>query len=248
MVIEIPLETLVYLYRLAALGKLMNGLIHNLNGPLQNIGIDMEMMTYKLRQKRAPEDSLTEDFSTRLKRMEGEFDAVNHLVRTASAKGGRDEVLHESRSLRGFFEETLSFLRANLYFKHNVRKEIRLKNNASTDGLSPEVLLALEWLLQGLAEELERGKGSGLIIEGEQQDKEIVLDFIIEGVSPSSRLKEALEIGGAPGGNLRIEAEDLGLNLVSLLLKRFGCTLECLENESGGKIRAILPFPQKTSP
>ena len=41
MKIEISLKEMMEILKMASLGKLMSGLIHNLNSPLQNIGMDI---------------------------------------------------------------------------------------------------------------------------------------------------------------------------------------------------------------
>jgi C4-dicarboxylate-specific signal transduction histidine kinase len=52
---EISFKNLIELYKLASLGKVTGGLIHNINGPLQNIGLDLEMTQYMLKKEQRPQ-------------------------------------------------------------------------------------------------------------------------------------------------------------------------------------------------
>ena len=91
MFVEISLDSLCRLYGSAALGKLMGGLVHNLNGPLQNLGMDLEMMIYSLADTDPSRDSPSKGLGTRLKRMETELDAIiAEAIREAGAMGVRD--------------------------------------------------------------------------------------------------------------------------------------------------------------
>jgi signal transduction histidine kinase len=156
--LDVSLEQLAALYQVGALGKLINGLIHNLNGPLQNLSMDLEMMEHSVRTARGLPADLAESLLRRLKRMGGEFDHISGLIRAASMRAGAAGST-EQGDLRTFLEQELSFLNTNLYFKHNVQKEVLLE-----EGLPPlvrfpaELGLALGWFLQSLVEEIEREK------------------------------------------------------------------------------------------
>ncbi len=72
----------------------------------------------------------------------------------------------EHASIHGFIQEELAYLDANLYFKHNVQKEvIDINGSHSLSTLPKDSLAALGWFLQCLVEELERQKVSGLTIK-----------------------------------------------------------------------------------
>ena len=70
---EIPINDFIRLFQLAFLGKLIGGLVHNLNGPLQNLGLDMEMAKHFLKGKSSFDNETLIEFHTRLKRMEEEY-------------------------------------------------------------------------------------------------------------------------------------------------------------------------------
>jgi hypothetical protein len=68
--IRLSLDDLKKLYKLASIGKLVGGLIHNLNGPLQNLGLDIEMAGLFLKDKSKWDQNSIQILITRLKRME----------------------------------------------------------------------------------------------------------------------------------------------------------------------------------
>lgn len=222
----------------------MGGLIHNLNGPLQNIGIDMEMMAYSLQGKSLSTGNLGKNFETRLKRMEGEFDAINQLIRTASAKASQNEEDQEYGSLYNFFQQEFHFLKANLYFKHNIQKEIRLRSDFPSVTRLPEgVTQALSWFLQGLVEELEREKIRRLVLEGDMDRSTIRLDFLIQEGRLSDPFLEDIERGFSSLHSPHIDDTDVGMNLALTLFKQAGATLESEAGDPGMmKIRVILPL------
>ncbi len=142
--IEMPLERFLEMYRLVALGKLIQGLVHNLNGPLQNLGMDMELMEHSIRSDQRIPKEYSEGFLNRLKRMEGEFDQINRLIRSSSMRMEEEGDFLRYGNLKGILEEEISFLNANLYFKHNVRKTIDLSEDFThVDGLSHDLVFAL---------------------------------------------------------------------------------------------------------
>ena len=80
--IKLSVKALMDLFKLASLGKQIGGLIHNINGPLQNLGLDIEMMNYSLKGEVGIDEAVVENLHIRLKRMEEEFERVNRIIRT----------------------------------------------------------------------------------------------------------------------------------------------------------------------
>ena len=70
MVIEISLNGLIRLCRFASLGKVIEGLLHNINGPLQNLGMDIEMMNNSLAVNEPLHDALAKDIDIQWSRMD----------------------------------------------------------------------------------------------------------------------------------------------------------------------------------
>ena len=163
---ELSVNDLIGLFKMASLGKVTGGLIHNINGPLQNIGLDLEMSQYMLR-KETEDNGVTEsNILIRLKRIEDELDRLNNIIKTSSNK-----ILQSDNCLKNFnefIEEELSFLTTNLYYKHNVETTLHLDAPPPLTSIFPEnSLLAFGWLLQRVIEEVENLKGNTLFIKTE---------------------------------------------------------------------------------
>ena len=166
---ELSVDDLIGLFKLASLGKVTGGLIHNINGPLQNIGLDLEMSQFMLRKEANQNGGKESNIMIRLKRIEDELDRLNTMIKTSSNK-----IVHDDYGLQNFNEyldQELSFLTTNLYFKHNVKTTLQLAENPPMmNQLFKNSVLAFGWLLQSVIEEVEKLKGHFLSIRTERQN------------------------------------------------------------------------------
>ena len=243
MKVEVSLESLIRVYKLATLGKLVAGLVHNLNGPLQNISIDIEMMAHLLMNEGTRDKDLEDIFSPRLKRMEGEFDAINHLIRTASMKASTEEDFREHQNFNDLLDEAFSFLKANLYFKHNVQKDFDFQVDLPSIARFPEMVpLALSWFVQALVEELEREKIRGLGVTARSTDSRVEMSFVIQGGNLTESFFRGLEVEISPTQPIRVENHDLGVALAVLLLKKAGVAIEAKTTPSQDLIYLGIPL------
>lgn len=242
MEIKISLENLSRIYQTATLGKLMSGLIHNLNGPLQNIGIDMEMMMHLLMENRSLEDDLIDDFGNRLKRMEGEFDTINQLIRTAAAKANLDEDSHEYLNINDFLEQEFSFLNANLHFKHNVQKDFVFQEDLPLIARLPKgAATALSWYIQALVEELEKENIRYVKVRADAGESHLEIDLSTREGHFSKSFLQDLEKERASSQTLRIEHPDAGQALALARLESVGASFLSEEDSSGTTIRIRIP-------
>ncbi|MBN2418736.1 MAG: hypothetical protein JXL81_05080 [Deltaproteobacteria bacterium] len=160
---EFSVKDLVGLFRMASLGKITGGLIHNINGPLQNIGLDLEMSQYILRKEAEANGGKESIIIARLKRIEEELDRLNTMIRISSCKATRQD--NSLQNFNEFLEQELSFLNTNLYFKHNVETTFQLDPNPPLLNLLPKnSIVAFELLLQRVIEEIEVLKRNKLSI------------------------------------------------------------------------------------
>ncbi len=225
--VEVSLESLIRVYKLATLGKLMAGLVHNLNGPLQNIGIDIEMMDHLLMNRDTRDKDVEDIFAPRLKRMEGEFDAINLLIRTTSMKASTEEDSGEHRNLNDLLDQEFSFLEANLYFKHNIQKDFDFQDDLPSITKFHEVVpQALSWFVQALVEELESEKIHKLRVMVRAKDSSVELSFVMEGGNLTESFLGGLEVETSPTQPIRIENRDVGVTLAMFLMKKVGAEIE----------------------
>lgn len=239
--VEMPLERFVDFYRLVTLGMVIQGLVHNLNGPLQNLGMDMEMMEHSLRtDKRIPVE-MSESFLGRLQRMEGEFDHINRLIKSASMRIDPEGDYLQYGTLKGFLEQEISFLDSDLYFKHNVRKEIELAENLPTlDDLSRDLLLALCWLIQSVVAEMESGKAKRFIMKARSLSSALELSLIVEGDMTGTSYMGADDGERPDSESLKIQ-EGIGMRVCLALLRLCGASAAC--NRAPTRLEMTLVIP-----
>jgi two-component system, NtrC family, sensor kinase len=166
---ELSFKNLIELYKLASLGKVTGGLIHNINGPLQNIGLDLEMTQYMLKKEAEAGVGKESNILPRLRRIEEELERLNTIIKTSS-----NRIIHTDNgflNFNDFLEQELFFLNTNLYYKHNVETTFDLSDQPPLISSLPEnSVLAFGWLLQRIIEEIEKIKKSSLHIKTLKND------------------------------------------------------------------------------
>ncbi|RPI78001.1 MAG: hypothetical protein EHM45_07150 [Desulfobacteraceae bacterium] len=225
--IELTLNQMIQLYQSASLGKLMNGLVHNLNGPLQNLGIDLEMVIHALKGHEPAGRALPERFEERLLRMEKELENINSLIRATALRADQDDSWLNQLNLGNYLEQELSFLNADLYFKHQVHKKIEIDPNLPPLSALPKHLpQALCWLLQLFLEELEKQKIKefGLKVTAGQTGPQVIISMESKKLPHSflALLEQNIPLQGA----LQLSDHDLQLAMVLAVIKSNGAELE----------------------
>ena len=241
--VEISLKDLIKVYGLASIGKLVGGVIHNINGPLQNLGMDLEMLNLTSANHGLPESDMEKKIDNRLKRMNEEFESLIQLVKTASMKVNMMEDVEKYFNLNHFLQEEISFLKANLYFKHNVQMTIELADQSPLLGELPEgVPLSLSWFLQGLIEVVERHeiKKMGLKTISSPPVYQVILTT--EGERLPDRFLALLEMDGSSSEILQIENEDVGMKLALFCIKTGGGSLTYQSEGSRSNIIFKIPI------
>ncbi|RLB86531.1 MAG: hypothetical protein DRH15_01330 [Deltaproteobacteria bacterium] len=198
--VELELDQALELFSAASIGKLINGLVHNLNGPLHTLGMEMDVLSFLFSKNPDLEPDFASNFSTRLKRMEEEFEKLNRLIRQTA---DRAELFSSPPpafiNLNHLLQEELEFLSANLYFKHRVQVSLDLDEKAKTvkprtSYLSP----ALRWFLQGLVEDIERNQIQALHIMTRGEPNQLLACFTTREHSLSSDILELMTSEGKP--------------------------------------------------
>ncbi|MBN1850783.1 MAG: hypothetical protein JW932_19595 [Deltaproteobacteria bacterium] len=166
MLIEIPLWDLIPLYRWASLGKVIGGLVHNLNGPLQNIGLDIEMTKHLLSNTKPLGETELKTVLTRIRRMGEEFERIDQLIKTAAVRASQDDDYFNFLHMNEFIKQEFDFCRNNLYFKHNVQTEFKFQKNLPTlRNLPKDLIMALSAFIHTFVDELEDRKIKRLFIK-----------------------------------------------------------------------------------
>ncbi len=110
-------------YRYSTLGELLKGIIHNLNGSLQILSMQMELLQRALSHG----DAKIQD---QAKRCLGQIDTFKGMLDLLIQKGVHDEQdSPHPINVNKILEEELSLLHHNLFFKHHVRVHKELSSS-----------------------------------------------------------------------------------------------------------------------
>ena len=101
--------------KMAAVGKLLTGIVHNLNNPLTTISGYTELL-----QRKYPENEALKKISIQISRMNEIID--NMMYKTSQGQNRGKKAININRLLT----EELKFLEADLNFKHNIEKVVDL--------------------------------------------------------------------------------------------------------------------------
>lgn len=246
MVIEISLNDLIRLCRFASLGKVIDGLLHNINGPLQNLGMDIEMMNNSLAGNGTSYDTLAKDIDIRLKRIEEEFERLRHLTKIASLRVSLENDYQECINLNDFLQHELSFLEANLYFKHNVHTELQLEDGLPQLNILPRgVPLSLSWFIHSFIEEMERQGIGDMILKAGSGHSGLEIILTTKGGDLSEKFIKLLDMENSSFELLRIENVEVEMILALEGLKSCGVSMRGQFEPSNSIV--ILTIPLVTS-
>lgn len=149
----------VGLYRSSALGTQVKGILHNLNGSLQILSMQVELLQGTFSKQR---EDLNASAQEKLERCQGQIEKMRTVVEILSRRGSEEEG-PRTVYVNDLIGEELSFLNHNLFFKHEVevRKSLGLKlpplrvDPADLrDGLSNLLLNAIEAMESASRKEL----------------------------------------------------------------------------------------------
>ena len=244
---QISLEQLIELYSSVSIGKLINGLIHNLNSPLHSLGIEMDMIQHLVVKKGQAEDELLKSISSRLKRVDEEFENLNSLIRLTASRADLTQNFSGYFNLNHFLEQELQFMKANLYFKHNVQTTLRLAEGLPSFRDLPENLaLGFSWFIQGLVEELERQRLTTLSVESVKGETSAGVRFTIEGGEMSEEFMDTLTSDLPSLKHFVIQDTDMSALLSVFVLRSCGVSIETHAQPNNTKIRLFFERLQRT--
>jgi hypothetical protein len=239
--IQLSNSEVIKLYKLASIGKLFGGLVHNLNGPMQNLGLDIEIALYSLKDESKLKDDTVQGIINRLRRMEEEHGKLNSLIKTASAKTGECAEDGLCLNICDYIRQEIFFLNANLYFKHNVETEFLIEDEpVPIQNFSKDSLTALGWFMQAFADELESQKLKGLKIKFANRGSFFSVLFQTGGTLSEKFVVEFQRAMPSPP-SLIPENGDLGILITMIIFHANGITLEFPNDASNSGI--ILNFP-----
>lgn len=240
---ELSFEAFIKIYKLGSLGKLMGGLIHNINGPLQNIGLDLEMAEYMLKKDDSPCEQKIEKLQSRLTRIEEELNRLNSMIETASSRTLQIDQNKMYVTINDFLEQELSFLNANLYFKHNIDKSLEpVKDPPFAARLPHDSLQAMGWLLQIMAEDMEKNRVEGFNLAVKKESHIVKIVFSTKNGLLSSSITNLIDQEKISAETIAITNDNYpGLVLALAVFEKDGVKTEC--RNGSDKTEVILEFP-----
>lgn len=149
-------------------GRLAQGIVHNLNGPLQILSMQMEMLNMDLLKFYNLPPSCVEslDESEGMTVLQSEVGRINERVQQASevitrlesmirvlgyrgVDNGEEKYL-KPVDIRSLLEDFIEFWNADLYFKHRVEKKIRFPESSIFPVIDEaEVLAMMDGIMSG---------------------------------------------------------------------------------------------------
>jgi C4-dicarboxylate-specific signal transduction histidine kinase len=239
----LTLDDMIQLQHLATVGKLVNGLIHNLSGPLQNIGMDIELMEMTLPNEQRGREELVGDTIQRLKRIGEEVDQMAHFIKNTSMRTGTRDETQDLLGVNHLLEQELVFLESNLYFKHQVQADLK------TEGELPRVCdlprgaaQALGWFIQAIAEAMEIAGTKRLSLEVKMLPPTLHIIFSSDGSAFASSFTAQLNLDRDIADILGADGLNAGEKVTLAALKTCGGSLLFEEAPSGSRVTLTLPI------
>ena len=238
--IELSSDDFAEVHRLISAGALIQGLIHNLNGPLQNLGMDMDMIGYSLEMGEGSAEELQQEIRTRIARMEEEFEQINRLIRITGSRAAPDSD-QPFLPLGDFLDQELAFLQSSLYFKHHVEKTVELEEGLpELRTLHESVPEGLRSLLASVVEDMERREMTAFGLKVSAGGGGVLIE-VTAGEGPlSETLLEELQRAGAEEEPRRVSADWMTAAHAALMLSRAGLSPEVEAGAEGTRIRLAL--------
>jgi signal transduction histidine kinase len=225
-------------YRYSTLGALVKGIIHNLNGSLQILSMQMELLQGMLAKEG---EKVNSSLLVKSKQCLDQADKLRGMIEVLLQKG-----LHEEQDtplvidLNGLLEEELSVMNHNLFFKHQIDLKKRLAPRLPTvRGYYVDLSQGLLNLIQNGLEAMEETPKKELSVITESSDGEIRVRIIDTGCGISEEIRPHLfrPFFTTKGG----KHYGLGLFMARELLSRYGASFNFSSEE--GKTIVSVRFP-----
>ena len=227
-------------HRAATLGSLLKGIIHNLNGSLQILSMQMELL-----QRMLPpgEDKVQEQMEKCL----GQIGRFKGMLELLIQKGIHDEQESpQSIQLNDILEEELSLLYHNLFFKHQVKVHRDLASSLPLlRGSYMDFSQALSNLIQNSLEAMENSRRKELILRTRVQGRQVLVTIQDTGCGIPEEAKPRLfepsftTKGGRHAG--------LGLFVARRLLAPYGASFHYSSKEGETVFEVSFPVQGLTS-
>ena len=224
----VVIEALLRRERMALVGRLLGGVVHNISGPLQMITLPLDRMEMDLARGETPQ--LTK-YWPHLKQ------GISKLLAEVELLGSKVLNLHDLEprkiDLAEMAQEQLAFWRADMFFKHQVELVSDLPfGRVTLQAAYADVALAFNAVMANALESLEAAKQTGLKIKVHQQPGQAGL--LVEDSGPGPEPSLAQRMFEPFVGNKGENHDGLGLFLAREALARWRGELHWRPGAPGG--------------
>jgi signal transduction histidine kinase len=229
-------------YRYSALGALVKGIIHNLNGSLQILSMQLELLQGLLAKEG---EKVSASLPMKTKQCLDQADKLKGMIEVLLQKGiHEDQDTPQPVDLNDLLEEELSVLNHDLFFKHQIELKKRLASRLPTfRGYYVDLSQSLLNLIHNGLEAMEKSPQKELSIMTESSDREIHVRIADTGCGISEEIRPRLF---SPFFTTKGRGHyGLGLYMARELLSPYGASFDFTSGE--GKTVVSVRFPLATT-
>jgi len=227
------------LYRRSAIGMLVKGIAHNLNGSLQILSMQIELLQVTAKKG---EGTLRGSLCASLDECMKSLDKMTAMVEDLLKKGTRhDDDVPGAVSLNALLEEELVFLDHNLFFKHQVKvNKILSPRPPVLNGYYVDFREGLSGLIVNAVEAMEEAPLRELKVATERGDREVKVVIGDTGCGISDEVKPHLfkPFFTTKKG----KHHGLGLFMVRELLSPYGASFQIASRKGETTFTVTFPF------
>lgn len=238
--------------------EVIQGVVHNLNGPLQIAYIRSEQLQQNLQKligatqsQQSPEvDDLLSGMEGKIQSSLTSLDDLNaqlkHLTSDLIAEGCS---AFGDVNINQVIEECLFLLNGNMFFKHSVSKTVKLEDDIPVlKGRKTDFSVIVLSLLQNAAEAMVDAQDKHITIETLSQEDAVMVRIQDGGCGISEQDRERIyEVCYTTKNRTENEGElpkhaGIGLSLVSLLLEEYKGSIVCESVPGQTTFTVQIPF------
>lgn len=249
---RILLEDLLNCKSIARIGRYFNGIIHNLNGSLQNIHLQAELLQNSLNTT-SPGDR--DDLKRRLQQLIDELDQLSGTLRFWGQQVDYERLQEEGLvDVNLVLHEGLTFMKADLFYKHQVSTELRLQEDLPTVyGSKLAFATSFGALLENAVEAMRDSNVRQLAVVSRREDHRILVEIEDSGCGVTETLGDlSSPFFSKRGPRCEIGTgfrfhTGLGLCLAHHLLKPYGGDITYESRPGKSVFRVHLPVRENNS-
>jgi len=239
--IQAKTRELVEKEREAIFGQLVQGIVHNLKGPLSVVLLKADLSTCYARDLLDATEEVTEFQRQRLEKMLSEqakvieaVGKIEQLIENLLEKG-RFESVDERQDidLNGLIEREMAFLEADLEFKHDVEKHLELMPNLPpVKGIYTDFSQVVYNMVHNALEAMHDRPEKKLHIRTRFDETSVNIEFSDSGIGISPEHLDRIfephfttKFGWSISGDRDAGGTGLGLFICARLMETYGATI-----------------------